>query len=45
MKLLLGYPHDHVVAFNGAVTRFADAAYNDGGVTYGPNRVLFLAPQ
>jgi hypothetical protein len=33
----------HIVGFNGAATRVADAAYNDGGVTYGPGGVLFLA--
>ena len=33
----------HIVGFSGAATRFADAAYNDGGVTYGPGGVLFLA--
>ena len=33
----------HIVGFSGPATRFADAAYNDGGVTYGPGDVLFLA--
>ena len=33
----------HIVGFSGTATRFADAAYNDGGVTYGPGGVLFLA--
>ena len=33
----------HIVGFTGAATRFADAANNDGGVTYGPGGVLFLA--
>ena len=33
----------HIVGFSGAATRFADAAYNDGGVAYGPDGVLFLA--
>jgi hypothetical protein len=33
----------HIVGFSGSATRFADAAYNDGGVTYGPGDVLFLA--
>jgi hypothetical protein len=33
----------HIVGFSGPATRFADAAYNDGGVTYGPGGVLFLA--
>ena len=34
---------DHIVGFNGSVAFFADAAYNDGGVTYGPGNVLFLS--
>jgi hypothetical protein len=33
----------HILGFSGPVTRFADAAFNDGGVTYGPDGVLFLA--
>src|ERR687896_1542531 len=33
----------NVVGFSGTATPFADAAYNDGGVTYGPGGVLFLA--
>jgi hypothetical protein len=33
----------HVTGFAGTAKRFADAAYNDGGVTYGPGNVLFLA--
>ena len=33
----------HIVGFSGSATRFADAANNDGGVTYGPGGVLFLA--
>jgi hypothetical protein len=33
----------HIVGFSGPAARFADAAYNDGGVTYGPGGVLFLA--
>ncbi len=33
----------HIVGFSGPATRVADAAYNDGGVTYGPGGVLFLA--
>ena len=33
----------HIVGFSDSATRFADAAYNDGGVTYGPGGVLFLA--
>lgn len=33
----------HVTGFVGTAARFADAPYNDGGVTYGPDGVLFLA--
>jgi hypothetical protein len=33
----------HITGFDGTATRYADAAYNDGGITYGPNGVLFLA--
>jgi hypothetical protein len=39
----------HITGFSGIATRFADAAFNDGGVTYvpedipGPDDVLFLA--
>jgi len=33
----------HITGFDGTATRFADAPYNDGGVTYGPDGVLFLA--
>ena len=33
----------HIAGFNGAATVFADAAYNDGGVAYGPDGVLFLS--
>jgi hypothetical protein len=33
----------HISGFAGTATRFADAAYNDGGVVYGPGGVLFLA--
>ena len=33
----------HITGFSGSATRFADAANNDGGVTYGPGGVLFLA--
>ena len=33
----------HITGFSGAATRFADAANNDGGITYGPGGVLFLA--
>lgn len=34
---------DHVIGFSGTATIFAEAAYNDGGVAYGPDDVLFLA--
>lgn len=34
---------NHVTGFVGSAERFADAAYNDGGVVYGPDNVLFLA--
>ncbi|MBW2268742.1 MAG: hypothetical protein JRH16_09200 [Deltaproteobacteria bacterium] len=33
----------HITGFTGTAQRFADAAYNDGGVTYGPNGVLFTS--
>jgi hypothetical protein len=33
----------HITGFTGTATRYADAAYNDGGVVYGPGNVLFLA--
>jgi len=33
----------HIVGFSDTATRVADAAYNDGGITYGPGGVLFLA--
>ena len=33
----------HIAGFSGPATRVADAAYNDGGFTYGPGGVLFLA--
>jgi hypothetical protein len=35
--------NNHVNGFTGSSTYFADAAYNDGGVVYGPGGVLFLA--
>jgi hypothetical protein len=34
---------NHVSGFVGMAAFFADAAYNDGGVVYGPSNVLFLA--
>lgn len=33
---------NHVTGFSGTVAPFAQGAYNDGGVVYGPNNVLFL---
>jgi hypothetical protein len=33
----------HVTGFSGAAAVVADAAFNDGGVIYGPGDVLFLA--
>ncbi len=33
----------HITGFTGTATFYAEAAYNDGGVTYGPGDVLFLA--
>jgi hypothetical protein len=36
-------PQGHISGFVGTATRYADAAYNDGGVVYGPGNVLFLA--
>lgn len=33
----------HITGFTGTASVFATAAYNDGGVTYGPSNVLFLA--
>jgi hypothetical protein len=34
---------NHITGFVGEATRFCDAAFNDGGVLFGPNNVLFLA--
>jgi hypothetical protein len=34
---------NHITGFTGTATVFAEAAFNDGGVTYGPGNVLFLA--
>jgi hypothetical protein len=36
-------PQGHISGFVGTATRYADAAYNDGGVVYGPGNVVFLA--
>lgn len=33
----------HITGFAGAATEFADAQYNDGGLTYGPGGVLFAS--
>lgn len=33
----------HITGFSGTATRVIDAAFNDGGVGYGPGGVLFLA--
>ena len=33
----------HITGFTDEATRYAAAAFNDGGVTYGPDGVLFLA--
>src|SRR5262249_36973199 len=34
---------NHITGFTGSATVFADAAFNDGGVVYGPGGGLFLA--
>lgn len=34
---------DHITGFVDSASVFAEAAYNDGGVAYGPDDVLFLA--
>jgi len=34
---------NHVTGFSGTATFYCDGAYNDGGVDWGPNDVLFLA--
>jgi hypothetical protein len=34
---------NHITEFSGGAVLFADGAYNDGGVVYGPDNVLFLA--
>lgn len=33
----------HITGFSGTATPYADAPYNDGGVTYGPGGVLFAS--
>jgi hypothetical protein len=35
--------NDHITGFVGEAQVFAAGAFNDGGVAYGPNNVLFLA--
>lgn len=35
--------NQHIIGFSGAGTYYADAAYNDGGVVYGPDGVLFTS--
>jgi hypothetical protein len=34
---------NHITGFSGSATNFAECAYNDGGVVYGPGNVLFTA--
>lgn len=34
---------NHIIGFADTATHYADAAYNDGGIVYGPGNVLFLA--
>ena len=34
---------NHITGFSGTATAYAPAAYNDGGVTFGPGDVLFTA--
>lgn len=34
--------NNHIIGFSGTASFYADAAYNDGGVQYGPGGVLFL---
>jgi hypothetical protein len=34
---------NHITGFTGSATLVADAAYNDGGIAYGPGNVLFLS--
>jgi len=33
----------HITGFSGTATVYADAPYNDGGITYGPGGVLFAS--
>lgn len=33
----------HITGFNGQATKIIDAPYNDGGIVFGPNDVLFAA--
>lgn len=34
---------NHITGFTGSATLVAEAAYNDGGIVYGPGNVLFLS--
>ena len=34
---------NHITGFSGVASVFAEGAYNDGGVVYGPDGVLFMA--
>ena len=34
---------NHITGFTGPASIFADGAFNDGGIDYGPGNVLFLA--
>jgi fibro-slime domain-containing protein len=34
---------NHIVGFKGQAEQFATAAYNDGGITYGPEGILFAS--
>jgi hypothetical protein len=36
-------PRGHITGFEGTAAAVADAPYNDGGITFGPSGVLFLA--
>jgi hypothetical protein len=34
---------NHIIGFEGAATRYSEGGYNDGGVVYGPDDILFFA--
>jgi hypothetical protein len=34
---------NHITGFTGTASVYTEGAYNDGGITYGPDNVLFLA--